>query len=249
MKKVVLAIAVLVSFCVNSVFAQKPAVVTTNAPGWHKVGEITASFKNKTESIVVLGADEFSAIKLKVTDAPIHIQRIQVFYESGDMEELSAEKDLQKGEETRAMNLKYHGKDINKVQFTYRTLANSKGDKAHVELLGLKTDQPEGGDAYRNDKGETPGQRVDSATRHAGNEIRNDADKTGQYMKDKSNEAGNGISEAAAKVIATITDQKLADRVGPHDETVFIDNYGKFYYINNDGDKVYVTSAELKDKK
>src|SRR3954464_2563736 len=99
MKRVILAIAVLASFCVNGSFAQKPAVVTTNAPGWHKVGEITANFKNQTESIVVLGADEFTAIKLKVIDAPIHIQRVQVFYESGDMEEMAVAKQLQKGEE------------------------------------------------------------------------------------------------------------------------------------------------------
>jgi hypothetical protein len=237
------------SACINVAFAQKPAVVTTNEPGWHKIGDITASFKNQTESIVVLGADEFTAIKLKVTDAPIHISRLQVFYESGDMEEIEVASELQKGSETRTVNLKYPGKDINKIQFAYRTVANNKGDKAEVELYGLKTNQPMGDDAYRNDKGETPGDRIENKTEEANNEVREDADKTGDYVKDKSNDAGNGISEAAAKVMASITDQRYADKVGPHNETIFIDNYGKFYYINNEGNKVYVTKLQLKDKK
>jgi hypothetical protein len=227
MKKTVLILITLVSASISSVLAQKPAVVTTKKPGWHKIGEVTASFKNDNESIIVLGADEFTAVKLKVTDAPIHIQRAQVFYESGDMEEIEVSTDLQKGAETSAFNLKYPGKDINKVSFAYRTIANSKGEKAHLELLGLKGDLPKQDDAYRNDKGETRSETIGR----------------------KSEQWGNDVSEAAAKTMATITDQRHASKVGPHDETIFIDNYGKFYYINNEGNKVFVSNEQLKDKK
>jgi hypothetical protein len=249
MRKIVFVLVILLAAGVNALFAQKPAVVATNEPGWHKVGEITANFKNQNESIVVLGADEFTAIKLKVKDAPIHIQRLQVFYESGDMEEIDVAAELQSGSETRSVNLKYPGKDINKVAFAYRTVSNAKGDKAQVELYGLKTDQPKGGDAYRNDKGETPGDRVNNAAENTGNEIKEDADDAGQNIKDESRETGNRVSEAAAKVMATITDQRHADKVGPHGETIFIDNHGAYYYIDNDGNKVSVTKMQLKDKK
>src|SRR5688572_30962802 len=98
MKKAAVMILILVTAFVA--FAQKPAVVTNNEPGWQKIGEITASFKMQNESIVVLGADEFDAIRLKVTDAPIHIERVQVFYESGDLEEINVRNELQAGGQT-----------------------------------------------------------------------------------------------------------------------------------------------------
>jgi hypothetical protein len=248
MKKIVFALTILAAG-VNASYAQKPAVVTSNEAGWQKIGEITASFKHQEESIVVLGADEFTAIKLKVKDAPLHIHRLQVFYESGDMEEIQVANDMQKGSETRTINLKHPDRDINKVAFSYRTDANAKGEKADVELYGLKTGQPKGDDAYRNDKGETPGEAVGNATERTGNEIKKDADEAGQDIKDESKEAGNNVSEAAAKVIANIKDQRHADKVGPNGETIFIDNHGAYYYIDNGGNKVSITAVQMKDKK
>ena len=69
MKKMLLILSVI--FLSNSfVHAQKAAVVTSNSPGWHKIGEITVNFKADRDVIIVKGADKFKALKLKVTDAP-----------------------------------------------------------------------------------------------------------------------------------------------------------------------------------
>jgi hypothetical protein len=111
--------AVAASAIFGNAFGQKPSVVTDNEPGWRKIGETTASFKSQNESIHVIGADEFAAIKLKVTDAPLEITRLQVFYESGDMEEIDVRNKLQAGSETRTFNLKHADRDISKVAFTY----------------------------------------------------------------------------------------------------------------------------------
>jgi hypothetical protein len=117
-------------------FAQKPGVVTSKEPGGHKIGQVTASFKMETESIVAMGADVFKSIKLKVKDAPINLELLQVYYESGEMEDIPVKSTLQAGEETRVIDIKQ--KDIKKVSFTYKTLPNSGKDKADVELWGLK---------------------------------------------------------------------------------------------------------------
>jgi hypothetical protein len=138
MKKVAVIFFVLFAVLVKFSYAQDPGVVVSSKPGWHKIGEVKASFKMENESISVLGADRFKSIKLKVTDAPINIERVQVFYESGDMEEIPVKSELKAGAETRTIDLKGNSKELKKVVFTYKTVPNAKDEKAHVELYGLK---------------------------------------------------------------------------------------------------------------
>jgi hypothetical protein len=138
MKKAVVLFFALFVALANVTFAQEPGVVVSNKAGWHKIGEVKASFKMENESIAVLGADKFKSIKLKVTDAPINIERVQVFYESGEMEEIPVRSELKAGAETRTIDLKGSTQELKKVVFTYKTIANNKDEKAHVELYGLK---------------------------------------------------------------------------------------------------------------
>jgi len=138
MKKAVLVLAVLFAVLLNSAFAQEPSVMLSDKPGWHKIGEVKADFKMENESISVLGADKFKSILLKVTDAPINIERIQVFYESGQMEEFDVKNELKPNSETRKIDLKDGTQEIKNVTFTYKTVPNQQEEKAHVELYGLK---------------------------------------------------------------------------------------------------------------
>ena len=110
----------------------------SDKPGWHKIGEVKADFKMENQSISVLGKDKFKSILLKVTDAPINIEGIQVFYESGDMEEFDVKNELKAGAETKKLDMKDGGQEIKKVTFTYKTIPNQQDEKAHVELYGLK---------------------------------------------------------------------------------------------------------------
>jgi hypothetical protein len=136
MKKIIVLMLALAFVQVNTAMAQKPGVVISNKEGWHKIGEVTASFKMENESILIVGASQFKSIKLKVIDAPINIELLNVYYKSGDVEEIRVKSELKAGEETRSMDVKQ--KDIKKVQFTYKTMPNSKNEKAHIELWGLK---------------------------------------------------------------------------------------------------------------
>jgi len=122
----------------NFALAQDAGVVVSTKPGWHKIGEVKASFKMENESISVLGADKFKSIKFKVTDAPINIENVEVLYEDGESENINIRNELKAGAETRVIDLKGAPRDIKKVVFTYKTEPNAKNDKAHVELYGLK---------------------------------------------------------------------------------------------------------------
>src|SRR5436853_2571613 len=72
----------IVSIIATSVYAQKPAVMMSSKPGWHKIGEVTADFKKEKDEIIVLGADRFKSILLKVTDAPVSISDLTVYFEN-----------------------------------------------------------------------------------------------------------------------------------------------------------------------
>ena len=136
MKKTI--VIMLIAAFASNASAQKPAVVVSNEPGWHKIGQVTANFKVDKDELIVLGADHFKAIKLKVTDASIHIYDLEVYYESGDKEDIQVRQDLKKGEETRVIDLKGKERTLKKVVFVYKSISNIKDEKAHVELYGLK---------------------------------------------------------------------------------------------------------------
>jgi hypothetical protein len=242
MKRVmVMFFIVLGAFFYTETYAQKPAVVTGNEPGWKHIGQTTASFKMQNESIAVLGADEFTALKLKVSEAKLHIERLQVFYESGDMEDIDVRKHFSAGTESRVINLKHPDRDIKKVSFTYRTDPNVTGEKADVALWGLKTNQPAGADTYRKDA-------VKEDVRETRDEVRDEARETEKEIENDGVSAGDKIEEGAKDAAAAITDQKLDNKVGPGNETVYVDENAKYYYINNEGEKVFITKLQLRDK-
>jgi hypothetical protein len=137
MKKVAVFLIAFVAYA-QAALAQEPAVVVSDKPGWHKIGEVKADFKTESESISVMGKDEFKSIKLKVTDAPINIDKVVVYYENDHTQELPVVGALSAGNESKVYDLEYPSEEIKKVSFTYRSEPNYKGDKAHVELYGLK---------------------------------------------------------------------------------------------------------------
>lgn len=138
MKKTAVIVFVMLAAVVNYAFAQEPAIITSDKPGWHKIGEVKASFKMDSESIAVLGKDQFKSIKLKVTDAPINIEKVTVFYESGTTQEIVMSAVMKAGAETGVFDLENPSEELKKVTFTYKSEPNAKDEKAHVELYGLK---------------------------------------------------------------------------------------------------------------
>lgn len=118
--------------------AQKPEVVTNHSAGWHKIGDASVNFKTDKDQFMIIGADRFKSIKVKVDDAPVHIDDMQVYYEGGGKEDVSLRSDFKAGGESRVIDLKNGSAELKKVVFIYKTVPNSAADKAHIELWGLK---------------------------------------------------------------------------------------------------------------
>lgn len=107
--------------------------------GWHKIGEKTVDFKNDKDEISVIGSDRFASIKFKVTEAPIDLQSLEVYYESGDKQDVKVMASVKSPGESRVIDLNGGERNLKKIVFMYKTLPNNKDKKAHVEIWGMKT--------------------------------------------------------------------------------------------------------------
>lgn len=137
MKKLFLMLLVIAAQ--TQMWAQKPKVVTSDKAGWHKIGETTVDFKTETDEILVIGANRFQSLKIKVTDAPIKLVSIDVYFDKGDMQSVSIGQEFKGAGETKDIPLTGTGeRNVQKVVFRYNTPTDSKGKKGHVELWGLK---------------------------------------------------------------------------------------------------------------
>lgn len=241
-------------------FSQKPAVVKDSKPGWHRIAGLEASFDKDNESVHIMGNDEFTALRFRVEDAPIHIERMQIFYESGDMEDIDVKSAMKEGETSKDFKLKYAGRDITKIAFTYHTVENAKDKKSELEIYGLKTDAT-ASDSYdkKVDKAEGEIMETREEAREEAREIKREANDAADDLEDETEDAesdiekaaentADDVSEAASKTAAEIDDERHDTKVGPNGQVIYISDDVRFYYINEEGTKVYVTEQELKDK-
>src|SRR5437773_2635343 len=121
MKKILL-LSVFSFLFISMLNAQKPEVITSNKPGWHKIGETTVGFKTDRDALVVLGADNFKSIVIKVTDAPIHLDDLEVYYDNDTKQDVQVRSDFQKGQETRVIDLTGGTRSLKRVVFKYKTV-------------------------------------------------------------------------------------------------------------------------------
>ena len=139
MMKTMIMMFLAVAGSIGIASAQTPAVMVSDAAGWHKIAERTVDFKMEKDEIAVMGSDKFSTLKFKVTEAAINLVSLEITYESGDKQDVTVNQEVKAAGESRLIDLKGGSeRSIKKIIFVYKTLPNSKDEKAKVEIWGLK---------------------------------------------------------------------------------------------------------------
>ncbi len=67
-----------------------------------------------------------------------------------------------------------------------------------------------------------------------------------QSVKTGAKKVGNKSAEVASKSKAKVTDEKYKDKVGPNNQTIYIDNHSRYYWVDKKGKRHYVNASQLK---
>jgi len=85
-----------------------------------------------------------------------------------------------------------------------------------------------------------------SKTDKAAHGVKKGATKAWEGTKKGAREIGDNTAEVTKKGVARATDKKSDAWVGPEGQTIYIDDLGKYYWINGKGKKIYVSESALK---
>lgn len=104
--------------------------------GWERLGTRTVSLvKDHDEIIVTATEGAFTAIKISVARAPLHISSCKIVFGNGEEKEIEVKKDFYKGENSHVIDLPGEKRIIQKIIFNYSSTSPVSG-KAAITVFG-----------------------------------------------------------------------------------------------------------------
>lgn len=104
---------------------------------WVLIGAKKVSFLVDHDVIHVTGNDNYSQLKVKVKDGPVHIIDMDVHFENGDKFDVALKQRIPKGGESRIIDLPGGSRNVRKIDFWYETKGLRKG-RGTVEVWGKR---------------------------------------------------------------------------------------------------------------
>ena len=102
---------------------------------WVLIGEKKVSFLIDHDVIQATGNDNYSKLKVKVKDGPVHIIDMDVHFENGDKFDVALKQRIGKGGESRVIDLPGGSRNVRKIEFWYETKGFRKG-RGTVQVWG-----------------------------------------------------------------------------------------------------------------
>jgi hypothetical protein len=104
---------------------------------WVLLGEKKVNFLVDRDVIHVTGNDNYSQLKVKVKDGPVHIIDMDVHFENGDKFDVAIKQKIAKGGESRVIDLPGGSRNVRKIELWYETKGFRKG-RATVQVWGKR---------------------------------------------------------------------------------------------------------------
>ncbi|MBU6270801.1 MAG: hypothetical protein KGQ67_05815 [Betaproteobacteria bacterium] len=102
---------------------------------WYKLAEAHAGKLIDRDEIDVRTDRAFTAIRLRVFEAPVEINSVRVYFRNGENRNLPVRQHIERGGSTRVIDLPGERRIISKVVCWYNTPASARRD-ARVEIWG-----------------------------------------------------------------------------------------------------------------
>jgi hypothetical protein len=129
MKKITALFVFVFLFAATSVHAQD---------GWRFIADKIVAF-GVDHDVIVTGNtnDDFRKLKLRVTDGPLKMYDMKVYFDNGDVQDVSIRFRIPQGGESRVIDLDGGLRHIKRIEFWYETKGFRKG-RARVAVWGYK---------------------------------------------------------------------------------------------------------------
>ena len=129
MKKTTALFVLVFLFASTAVYAQA---------GWRFIGDKTVAFGADHDVIVTGNSnDDFRKLKLRVTDGPLKMYDMKVYFDNGDVQDISIRLLIRQGGESRVIDLDGGLRHIKRIEFWYETKGFRKG-RSRVAVWGYK---------------------------------------------------------------------------------------------------------------
>jgi hypothetical protein len=129
MKKITSLFVLVFLFVSTALYAQN---------GWRFIADKTVAF-GVDHDVIVTGNtnDDFRKLKLRVTDGPLKMYDMKVYFDNGDVQDVSIRFRIPQGGESRVIDLDGGLRHIKRIEFWYETKGFRKG-RARVAVWGYK---------------------------------------------------------------------------------------------------------------
>ena len=115
-----------------------PPVGQGGVGSWRLLGERVINFTADKDVITVTGADVFRKLKFKVIDAPVQMLDMKVVFENGEVQDVPLNFRMEKGHESRIIDLPGIARRIKVVYFNYKSTRPGFKGKSKLILFGQK---------------------------------------------------------------------------------------------------------------
>ena len=126
---------------ITSLFVLVFLIVSTTVQaqnGWRFIADKTVAF-GVDHDVIVTGNtnNDFRKLKLRVTDGPLKMYDMKVYFDNGDVQDVSIRLRIPQGGESRVIDLDGGLRHIKRIEFWYETKGFRRG-KARVAVWGYK---------------------------------------------------------------------------------------------------------------
>lgn len=106
--------------------------------GWELLGENKVNFVRDKDELIVTSRSLFTEIRFRVEDREVRIHDLKIHFQNGDKLEPAIDFVVPANQDSRVIELARDGRNISKIEFSYRTTGNILRGRANVILYGKR---------------------------------------------------------------------------------------------------------------
>lgn len=109
--------------------------------GWEFLGSRKVNFVRDVDEMKITSPDLFTTLRFRVENRDLHLSRLKVYFENGDVLEPRVSEEYFAGQESRDIELGSEGRAISRIEFRYRTTGKVLKGRADVLVYGRRYDR------------------------------------------------------------------------------------------------------------